>query len=74
VWEDLNVRGRILDAGERIFAEKGYAGTTVDEVITAALTSRATFRYFRSKDDLFLELSRRCFFEMRTFDQAIRGS
>ncbi|HLN06384.1 MAG TPA: TetR/AcrR family transcriptional regulator [Acidimicrobiales bacterium] len=61
------MRERILDAGERTFAEKGYAGTTVDDVIGAALTSRATFyRYFRGKDDLFLELSRRCFFEMRT--------
>ena len=60
------LRDRILDAGERVFAEKGYAGTTVDDVIVEASTSRATFyRYFRSKEDLFKELSRACFVEMR---------
>ncbi len=61
-----NSRRRILDAGERVFAAKGYGGATVDDVIVEASTSRATFyRYFRSKDDLFKELSLACFFEMR---------
>lgn len=61
-----SLRTRILDAGERVFAAKGYGGATVDDVIVEASTSRATFyRYFRSKDDLFKELSRTCFFEMR---------
>jgi len=60
------LRSRILDAGERVFAERGYAGATVDDVIVVGGTSRATFyRYFRSKDDLFRELSRACFVEMR---------
>lgn len=60
-------RQRILDAGEQVFADKGYARATVDDVIVMAATSRATFyRYFESKDDLFKELSRACFVEMRS--------
>lgn len=49
-----------------MFARSGYAGVTVDDIIVAADTSRATFyRYFRGKEDLFDELSRACFHEMR---------
>lgn len=61
-----SLRARILAAGEVVFARAGYAGATVDDVISAAQTSRATFyRYFTSKDDLFRELSRACFRDMR---------
>jgi AcrR family transcriptional regulator len=60
------LRNRLLDAGRTVFARCGYAGATVDDVIEEASTSRATFyRYFRSKEDLFTELSRVCFHEIR---------
>ena len=66
-----DLRARILEVGDRVFAERGYAGATVDDVITGAGTSRATFyRYFKSKEDLFHELSRECFVEMRA---VVRG-
>lgn len=66
-----DLRERILEQGNRVFAEKGYAAATVDDVIAAAETSRATFyRYFASKEHLFRELSRECFREMR---DVIRG-
>src|SRR5881227_841745 len=59
------LRNRLLDAGLAVFARCGYAGATVDDVIAQASTSRATFyRYFRSKEDLFTELSRVCFREI----------
>src|SRR4051794_19826401 len=59
------LRNRLLDAGRAVFARCGYAGATVDDVIAQASTSRATFyRYFRSKEDLFTELSRVCFREI----------
>jgi AcrR family transcriptional regulator len=65
------LRSRIIEVGDRVFAEKGYAAATVDHVITGAETSRATFyRYFKSKEDLFRELSRECFAEMRA---VVRG-
>src|ERR1700685_2530117 len=63
---------RLLQAGQQVFAVSGYAGATVDDIITAASTSRATFyRYFRSKEDLFDELSRECFLDMRGLTKAL---
>ena len=76
-----DLRERLLDAARDVFGSSGYASATVDDIITTAGTSRATFyRYFRSKEDLFDELSRDCFHEMRgmtkalmAFDPAVEG-
>ena len=69
---DRDVRQRLLGAGLRVFAEMGYAGARVEDIIGAANTSRATFyRYFASKNALFTELSRMCFEDMRTTTRAI---
>jgi len=69
---DQELRSRLLEAGQRVFAETGYAGTRVDDVIDAANTSRATFyRYFKSKNALFTELSRLCFIDLRVVTRAI---
>jgi AcrR family transcriptional regulator len=75
------LRQRLLDGAQRVFARAGYDGTTVDDIITAAGTSRATFyRYFKGKDGIFDELSRNCFRDMRAvvkmladFDPATAG-
>ena len=68
------LRDRLLEAAQRVFVTSGYASATVDDIISAASTSRATFyRYFRSKEDLFDELSRRCFREMRTVVKNLSG-
>jgi AcrR family transcriptional regulator len=43
----------IHGAALQLFAEKGYAETTVDDIATAAEISRATvFRYFPAKEDI----------------------
>ncbi|MDF0489934.1 TetR family transcriptional regulator [Sphingomonas sp. H39-1-10] len=48
---------RIADAGVSLFIEKGFDGTTVEEIATAAGISRRTFfHYFDSKDDILLSL------------------
>jgi len=48
---------RITDAGIRLFIEKGYEATTLDEIATAAAISRRTFfYYFKSKDEILLSL------------------
>jgi AcrR family transcriptional regulator len=61
-----DVRSQLLAAGERVFASRGFAGATVDDVIRSSATSRASFyRYFTGKEQLFEELSRECFREMR---------
>ena len=75
------LRERLLDGAQRVFAQAGYDSATVDDIISAAGTSRATFyRYFKGKDAIFDELSRRCFRDMRAvvkrlsqFDPAVAG-
>jgi AcrR family transcriptional regulator len=64
--DNRDVRSRLLEAGNAVFSEVGYTGATVDDLIEHAATSRATFyRYFRNKDELFDQLSRACFQDMK---------
>jgi AcrR family transcriptional regulator len=43
----------IHDAGLRLFSERGFAGTTVDDIAEAAGVSRATvFAYFPTKEEI----------------------
>ena len=44
----------ILDAARRVFAQLGYSGTTVRDVIRATPLASGTFyNYFRSKEEVF---------------------
>jgi AcrR family transcriptional regulator len=53
-------RERIEDAATRLFAERGYAATTVDDIVAAAgLTKPKLYRDFESKRDLCVRLLRR---------------
>ena len=46
-------RAAIHDAAMRLFAQQGFAGTTVDQIAEAADVSRATvFHYFPTKEDI----------------------
>ncbi|WP_157085149.1 TetR/AcrR family transcriptional regulator [Hydrogenophaga palleronii] len=46
--------GELLDAALRLFVEKGFAATRVEEVAAAAGVSKGTlFLYFPSKEELF---------------------
>jgi AcrR family transcriptional regulator len=46
-------RQALRDAAHRLFAEKGFSQTTIDDIAEAADVSRRTFfRYYDSKDDL----------------------
>src|SRR3954471_7256007 len=48
-------RGRLLDAIAKVVAEKGYAATSVADVIELAGVSRKTFyEHFRDKEACFL--------------------
>jgi AcrR family transcriptional regulator len=43
-----------LEAAEKLFTEKGFENTSVDEVVkTAGLTKRTLYQYFLSKEDLY---------------------
>jgi AcrR family transcriptional regulator len=50
-------REQLLEAAARVFAEKGYAGASVDEIAEAAgYTTGALYSNFGSKEKLFVEL------------------
>ncbi|MBB6119700.1 TetR/AcrR family transcriptional regulator [Nocardiopsis algeriensis] len=52
-----SVPERLLGAATRLFAERGYEGTSVQEVVRAAgVTKGAMYHYFGSKDDLLYEV------------------
>lgn len=55
----------ILKAAERIFAQKGYSLTTMDEIAEEAQFSKVTlYRYFKSKSDIFFEIVNKSFDEV----------
>jgi len=51
------VRRRLLDAALELFAERGFAGASMDQIAEAAgLTKGAIYSNFASKDDLFFAM------------------
>jgi TetR/AcrR family transcriptional regulator len=60
-------REQILDAAETLFADRGFAATSLSDVGRVAGVSRATPGYFfGSKADLYRAVLERCFEEVRT--------
>ena len=52
-------REQIMTAAARLFRERGYAATTVDEIAEAADVAKGTFYYhFASKEQLMVDLVR----------------
>ena len=50
-------RTLIVEAAGRLFGERGYEGTRIDEIAAAAgVTKPIVYRHFRSKRDLYLSL------------------
>ena len=55
-------RQRLLDAGSKVFAEKGYRSATVAEISEAAGANVALINYyFGSKEGLYVEVWRQAF-------------
>ena len=55
-----HTRSLLLDAAEEVFAEKGFASATLDDIArTAGYTKGAIYKHFAAKEDLFLALSDR---------------
>jgi len=69
---ELRAQGRktmrkLLDAGMKVFAERGYQAARVDDIVRAARTSHGTFYlYFANKEDLLRALAVECAHEMNT--------
>ncbi|MCD4510853.1 TetR/AcrR family transcriptional regulator [Brucella pseudogrignonensis] len=53
-------RSELMSAAETIFLEKGFAATSVDEIVRKADVAKGTFYlHFRSKDDILVALRER---------------
>ena len=51
---ETNARQRLLETATKLFAEKGYAGTSVREIVAQAGVSKPVlYYYFKSKEGLF---------------------
>lgn len=56
--EEISIKERIIDISWKLFYEKGYDNTTVDEIIQACGISKGGFyHYFHTKGDLLNSLS-----------------
>ena len=54
---ELNARQRLLETAISMFAKKGYAGTSVREIVEQAGVSKPVlYYYFKSKEGLFLAI------------------
>jgi len=52
-----STRLRILEAAQQVFAEKGYHGAIVDDIVRTSATSKGAFYfYFPNKEAIFLAL------------------
>lgn len=65
-------RSTILEAAGRLFGERGYDGTTADDVARAAgVTKPIVYRHFGSKQGLYLALLERHRHDLPTFTDAL---
>jgi len=47
-------KAAFLEAAEKLFVQKGFENTSVEEIVrSAGLTKRTLYQYFQSKEDLF---------------------
>lgn len=57
--KDLGKRAAILDAAKRLFAQEGFAGTSMDQIAAEAGVSKLTvYSHFGDKEALFTEAVR----------------
>ena len=68
-------REQVLNVALDVFAEQGLAGASTDEIARrAGISQPYLFRLFRTKKELFIAATERCFRETREiFEQAAEG-
>ncbi|NLZ46859.1 MAG: TetR/AcrR family transcriptional regulator [Clostridiales bacterium] len=61
---------KILDVAQRLFLEKGYDGTTIQDIVDelGGLTKGAIYHHFKSKEDIIDALGDKMFFDNNPFD------
>lgn len=69
------MREALIAAAFRLFLERGYEQTTVDDIVTlAGVGRRSFFRYFPSKEDVVFPDHERCLADMTAFLAAGSGA
>ena len=65
---------RILDVAQRLFLEKGYDRTTIQDIVDGldGLTKGAVYHHFKSKEEIMSAVGDRMFFENNPFE-AVRA-
>ena len=61
-YQEVTVE-KILDVSQRLFLEKGYDATTIQDIVDdlGGLTKGALYHHFRSKEEIMVALSQRMF-------------
>jgi AcrR family transcriptional regulator len=65
---------KILEVSKRLFLEKGYDDTTIQDIVDEldGLTKGAIYHHFKSKEEIIRALGDRMFFENNPFE-AVKG-
>ena len=65
---------RILDVSQRLFLEKGYENTSIQDIVDelGGLTKGAVYHHFKSKEEIMDAVGDRMFFSNNPFE-AVRG-
>lgn len=60
---------KILDVAQRLFLEKGYDGTTIQDIVNelGGLTKGAIYHHYKSKEEIMDALGDKMFFEKNPF-------
>jgi AcrR family transcriptional regulator len=67
-------RGELVDCAQRLFLERGYERTTINDVIAATgLSKGAFYHYFRSKEDLLEAIAQRFAEQSLVFVDALKA-
>ena len=65
-------RSRLLSAGIRLFSQRGYDGTSVDEIVLeAGANKRMVYHYFGSKEAIYREVLREVFGRLTNIELAM---
>ena len=67
---------RILEVAERLFLEKGFEQTTIQDIVDALgdLTKGAVYHHFKSKEEIIDAVSDRMFLRSNPFAAAVKRS
>jgi AcrR family transcriptional regulator len=68
-------RQSLVDAAKQLFLERGFEGTTIDDIVEAADVAKVTFYYhFKSKEEVALEIKRQCHEEAFVYIETMRST